>query len=279
MGFYELASKDQHKEFKKYAKFGEKIKVSAPLEVKGKLYKEVIFYKKFLAGISGEVAGSVFLDSDNKKVEDEDIVKDLVNLSYFAEVLCDDESKIALNRALKVEGDLRKDEQDLQDIKQAFLILYKEGIFKEGEGLELENIIKEFYKLRRENNELMKNLLDKSKEITARDGSINDKFVNSIYDEYMDVLVKNFMKIRHLLTGKHLYNALYDKLKKYKKKFKVKLRSDNMNLLNKLEYTMLYFIKILNTYEPVLYMNKSQYERHLKNIEKDNIGIRTKIIR
>lgn len=279
MGFYELASKDQHKEFKKYAKFGEKIKVSAPLEVKGKLYKEVIFYKKFLAGISGEVAGGVFLDSDNKKVEDEDIVKDLVNLSYFAEVLCDDESKIALNRALKVEGDLRKDEQDLQDIKQSFLILYKEGIFKEGEGLELENIIKEFYKLRRENNELMKNLLDKSKEITARDGGINDKFVNSIYDEYMEVLVKNFMKIRHLLTGKHLYNDLYDKLKKYKKKFKVKLRSDNMNLLNKLEYTMLYFIKILNTYEPVLYMNKSQYERHLKNVEKDNIGIRTKIIR
>lgn len=279
MGFYKLASKEEQKQLKKHSKFGEKIKVSSPIEVKGKLYREAIFYKRFLGNISGEISGSIFFDSNYNKVEDINTLRELVKLSYFAEVLCDDESTICLNRALKVEGDLRKDEQDFQDMKKAFIILNKESILKERETVELEKIIKEFYALRKETNESMRALLSTTSELLESKGKIDEAFVEEIYESYMSVLVNNFMKVRHLLTGKHLYNEIYDKLKKYKKKLKVKLKSDNMILLNKLEYTVLYYIKILNTYESVIYMNKSQYERHLKNIEKDNIEGRLQSLR
>lgn len=279
MGFYKLASKDEQKQLRKYSKLGEKIKVSSKLEVNGKLYREAIFYKRFLANISGQVAGSVFFDSEYNKVEDKNILRELVKLSYFAEVLCDDESTISLNRALKVEGDFKKDEQDFEDMKKAFVILNKEGILGERETIELEKIIKQFFSLRKDTNLSMKTLLETSTELLEKKAKIDGDFVEEVYESYMNVLINNFMKVRYLLTGKHFYNEIYDKLKKYKKKLKIKLRANNMLLLNKLEYTVLYYIKILNTYESVIYMNKSQYERHLKNIEKENIEGRLQYLR
>lgn len=279
MGFYQEVSKGLQKDLKQYIKFNEKARMSFPMEIKKTEYREIVFSKKFLSRLSGEVIGNLFLDKQYNPVTDKEILKRLARISYFGEILFDEESNISLHRAFKLEGDLKKEEEQYTAIKKGLSILQKEKVIKDDEKLRIQEIIDRFYSLRKKNNETMKSVVEKSKEITKNNEFLSERLIDELYYGYVQVLSENFDKIKFLKQGEDVFYDILDKLKKGKKKIKVRLSAENKNYLSKLEYSLNYYIKLLSTYESVMHMSRTQYEKELKNIEKKNINERFKTIR
>lgn len=280
MGFYREATKEEKGIVKEYTKFLEKVRISNFIQINNSKYREIIFNKKHLEHITGTITGTLYIDENNNVVKDRDLLRRLCRISYFSEIMFDDNSNLSLERLLKTDGELNKEKVDYEGIELALGILKENGAIKEEERTVLISIISSFYDTKKRDNDYIAQVVNHCETaINGNNNIVTEQMIDKIYMEYVKILLDNYTRVKELKVGESLFNVTLDKAKKFKRKVRIKWSNKNQDAFNRLEYGLYYYIKVINTYASINGMNKSQYERQIKNIEKDNIDVRIKTLR
>lgn len=280
MSFYSEATKEEKGIVKEYTKFLEKVRMSNFIKINECKYREVIFSKKHLEHITGTITGTLYIDENNNIVKDRELLRRLCRISYFSEIMFDDKSNLSLKRLLKTEGDLNKEKSDYEGIETALGILVESGMVKEEERKMLISIISSFYNVKKMDNDYIADVINHCDSIIKQNNNIvTEQMVDKIYIEYVKILLDNYTRVKELKKGEVVFNETLAKVKKFKRKVKVKWSSANQSAFNKFEYGLYYYIKVINTYASIIGLNKAQYEKQIKNIEKDNVDFRIKGLR
>ncbi|MCX7694349.1 MAG: hypothetical protein N2Z71_01345, partial [Caloramator sp.] len=177
----------------KYIKKHEVARVSMPIEYKGQLYREIQFNKVFLGSVRQTVNGYIYIIDNGEKIDDQKDIKELSYLAYQFEVLFDDIFSGGIPKAVTEEKQLKREEKDFEKMLVALDALKAEGLEK------TDNIREAFLKLtnlKRENNRVLKELIDKVNSMSNENLIFNKKILDEIMPYYRRALLKNFEKIK-----------------------------------------------------------------------------------
>lgn len=253
----------------KYIKKHEVARVSMPIEYKGQLYREIQFNKVFLGSVRQTVNGYIYVTDDGNKVDDQKDIKELSYLAYQFEVLFDDLFSGGIPKAVTEEKQLKREEKDFEKMLVALDALKAEGLEKN------DNIRETFLKLtnlKRENNRALKELIDKVNSMSNENLIFNKKILDEIMPYYRRALLKNFEKIKLINKTKDEIDDVKSALNKKRKSLRFRISgTELMNCLNRLDYGIDYFKRVLTVYEPVLDMNDKEYLEYLDSMDRKNV--------
>jgi hypothetical protein len=253
----------------KYIKKSEVARVSLPIEYKGQLYREIQFNKVFLGSVRQTVNGYIYVTEDGQKVEDERDIRELSYLAYQFEVLFDDVFSGGIPKAVIEEKQLKREEKDFEKMLVALDALKAEGLEKTEK---LRDAFLNLTALKRENNKALKELIDKVNSLSNENIVFSKKILDEIMPYYRRALLKNFEKIKLIAKTKDEIDDAKTALNKKRKSLRFRISgTELMDCLNRLDYGIDYFKKVLTVYEPVLYMSDKEYIKYLDSMDRKNV--------
>lgn len=280
MGFYREVTKKEAKPLKIYKRKFEKIRISGYMSVDGKKYREIIFNKKYLEKITGSITGSVFVDENNDIVVSKELLKKLCKISYMSEILFEDSSNLSIKRIVRSDGDVNREDRDKSSMNEALDLLVKGNAISDDMYTNLKITVNEFYDSKNKDNEFVIKTIDRASELVKKNNNVvYENIINSVLDDYINILLSNFIRVQKLSKQKEMLNLALTKCKAYEKKITTRFMSGRKLNFSKLNYNLYYYIKVINTYAKVINLSSSQYERKLQEIMKENINNRYDNIR
>ncbi|MBZ4664138.1 MAG: hypothetical protein JG776_1853 [Caloramator sp.] len=253
----------------KYIKKSEVARVSMPIEYKGQLYREIQFNKVFLGSVRQTVNGYIYVTEDGQKVEDERDIRELSYLAYQFEVLFDDVFSGGIPKAVIEEKQLKREEKDFEKMLVALDALKAEGLEKTEK---LRDAFLNLTALKRENNKVLKELIDKVNSLSNENIVFSKKILDEIMPYYRRALLKNFEKIKLIAKTKDEIDDVKAALNKKRKSLRFRISgTELMDCLNRLDYGIDYFKKVLTVYEPVLDMSDKEYIKYLDSMDRKNV--------
>ena len=276
MSFYEVPSNEVMASLKNVIKMGEKAKISKKVNVNDVFYREVILSKKSFPSLKKVDSGILYIDDNNRVVDDKKLINKLGRDFYFYSAFFDESSNKSLVNALQNEGDVKRDRKEYTEAIEAAEILIGEGI-KQAELIK--TIAEKVLILREKTNTILNDIMNQYAEFTRKKGYLNEEFLEEVNDKYKELMRVNFEKVLIINKGLNIYDDVQDAAYKKKKKLAVRFNSNVVMPINKLDYVISYFKKIIRTYQPVIHFNMMQYMKHHEKFEKNNIEERLSIIR
>lgn len=261
----------------KYKKSGEISSVSLPIEFEGRKYRAIVYRQTLLGKPKKDISGIVFVNENNEAEGNQRVVKELLGLLYYMELLLDDKSIEAFNKAIAPDMEIQKEKRNYGEIIDMFQELKDAGVTN------LENLRGLFIKLpqlKEENNLIIKKYIDAVNSIQTEDFVYNKEIQDKLMPLYRDVLLKNIQRVKYVNSGRYYYDDIKEKAGKLRGRYKWRLiNRGGIEPLNKLDQTISYFKRMLKVYEQILNLNDAQYLKYIKNTESQNIESRLELIR
>lgn len=277
MELYSTPSKEVIEAIKEKKKLGEKIEVSKEIEIGNGKYREIVFRKKGILNIGKNKSGIAYMDQDQILIDDERLIKRLAKSFHYYGVFFDDRYQSSLSRALQSDGDIKRDIKDHEDAMEGCEILAEEGV-KPAELVK--TICSKVRVLRRDTNVILKEILDEYKGYIKDNEIISETFLDEVNEKYIEVMSLNFEKVLVICKGINIFETVQDALFKKKKKMSVRIgQKDVIAYMNKLDFLINYYKKILRTYESVLNLNMKQYLKQLEKFDKAKIEKKISLVR
>ncbi|WDU82081.1 hypothetical protein [Caloramator sp. Dgby_cultured_2] len=110
----------------KYKKSKEDVKLSLPIEFEGELYRVLEFFKSSF--FEKSPTGILVLTNDGFKVSDKRVQREVVKLSYYLDILLDDDSIERLKKAITPEKEIKKETINYNDAIDVLTLLNSENI-------------------------------------------------------------------------------------------------------------------------------------------------------
>ena len=261
----------------RYIRKGEIGRVSYPIEFEGKKYREIVYNRVFLGTIRKGILGVVFITEDGKAVTDGRIIKELAALAYNMEVFFDETYAGSIPRAITPEKEIQKEERDFAQMKRGLEILKNENV----KGTDVvESILSKLPGLKRENNRVLKELVDRVKSFENDSVVFNKSIMDEIAIYYRRALLKNFQRVKLIAKGINYYDEIKREAARRKKKFKYRFMGrDVVEGLTKLEYGINYLKRVINVYSKVIDMSEEEYIRFLREMDRENINHKISMVR
>ncbi|CDF57709.1 hypothetical protein [Thermobrachium celere] len=254
----------------KYRNKNEVARVSLPIEYNGRLYREIQYNKVFLGSVRQTVTGYLYVTEEGEKVLDKKDIKELAYLAYQFEVLFDDVFKGGIPKAVIDEKQLKKEEKDFEKMLIALDALKAEGL-KDVD--KIEEAFSKLTALKRENNRALEELINKVNSLSKPDLIFSREVLNEIMPYYREALLKNFKKIKLINSTRNQLDDVKQALNKKRKalRFRILSGTELMDCLNRLEYGIDYFKKVLTVYSSVADMTEGEYIKYLDNMDRKNV--------
>lgn len=276
MEFYSVPSVDISKDIKIYKKFGEKVHISELVKCNSKRYREVVYSKKALNFLKEEVTGYLYVDEYGVPVANKQVIEKLNKVFFFYSSFYYSQGKKSFANALQNEGDVKGDEHTYDECKSALSILEKEG-FKESEIIN--RVFNNVLKFRKMSNDVLDEIIEEGQKRQNENGYLDEKFMDDVQAKYKEILRLNFEKVRTINTGRNFYDDLKKKAHKKKKSLGSRFNTNATMPLAKLDYILVYYKKVILTYDKILDMTTSQYMKYLNTVEKHNLEFRMELLR
>ncbi|MCM1992482.1 hypothetical protein [Oceanirhabdus seepicola] len=276
MSFYEVPSNEVMASLKNVIKMGEKAKISKEVNVGEIFYREVVLSKKSFPSLKKVDSGILYIDDNNKVVDDEKLIKKLGRDFYFYSAFFDESSNKSLVNALQNEGDVERDRKDYSEAIEAADILISEGM-KQAELIK--TITEKVLTLREKTNTILNDIMNQYDEFTKKQGTLNEEFLEEVNDKYKELMRVNFEKVLIINKGINIYDNVQDAAYKKKKRLKVRFNTSVVSPINKLDYVISYYKRIIKTYQSVINLNMMQYMKQHERFEKSNVDERLSLVR
>lgn len=253
-----------------YRNKNEVARVSLPIEYNGRLYREIQYNKVFLGSVRQTVTGYLYVTEEGEKVLDKKDIKELAYLAYQFEVLFDDVFKGGIPKAVIDEKQLKKEEKDFEKMLIALDALKAEGL-KDVD--KIEEAFSKLTVLKRENNRALEELINKVNSLSKPDLIFSREVLNEIMPYYREALLKNFKKIKLINSTRNQLDDVKQALNKKRKalRFRILSGTELMDCLNRLEYGIDYFKKVITVYSSVADMTEGEYIKYLDNMDRKNV--------
>lgn len=253
-----------------YRNKNEVARVSLPIEYNGRLYREIQYNKVFLGSVRQTVTGYLYVTEEGEKVLDKKDIKELAYLAYQFEVLFDDVFKGGIPKAVIDEKYLKKEEKDFEKMLIALDALKAEGL-KDVD--KIEEAFSKLTVLKRENNRALEELINKVNSLSKPDLIFSREVLNEIMPYYREALLKNFKKIKLINSTRNQLDDVKQALNKKRKalRFRILSGTELMDCLNRLEYGIDYFKKVITVYSSVADMTEGEYIKYLDNMDRKNV--------
>ncbi|WMJ81168.1 hypothetical protein RBU49_02645 [Clostridium sp. MB40-C1] len=275
MRVYSKGFKEAEDTINKYKNRGEETRVSIPIQYNGELYREIMFIKREQG--NRIAVGYLYIDDENKEVEDKSIARQLAKLGYYLNIFYNDESSLYIKRAMEGIQNIKN-----QKIEYSKLCFGLDKLKSEGEkGTDkTKEIIDEVIKLRIKNDDKISELLSLAENHINDNKFYGEDIFESLYSLYKEIMMLNFNRVKIIDSGKEYYDSIENKAKKRKGSLLTIFIGRNKCIpFIKLESLINNYKKILSTYEKILDMDESKYEKFLINVEKDNINLKMDVLR
>ncbi|MGL4730238.1 MAG: hypothetical protein ACRCW0_01465 [Clostridium sp.] len=264
MSLYEKPSKELLEKLTPYKKATEYIEVSRPINHYNKLYREVVFVKKYTKKFSIEPENYMYIDENDEVITDKILCERLAKIFYYMDIYMNEEKGSVL-AALQKEGEIQKDADDTEKVLEALKIIGK----KEPEGVgRVIDIIKKLPTLRIKTNEKLEALKKVLEEEKKNNQYFNERMIEVLHPYYRQVMEVNYEKMLLIGRGKDYYGSLKRKAEKTRRMQNLLLYTKNSECLLRLNYILGYYENLLKAYGNVLTMNYNQYIRTLDNAGK-----------
>lgn len=264
MSLYEKPSKELLEKLTPYKKATEYIEVSRPINHYNKLYREVVFVKKYTKKFSIEPENYMYIDENDEVITDKILCERLAKIFYYMDIYMNEEKGSVL-AALQKEGEIQKDADDTEKVLEALKIIGK----KEPESVgRVIDIIKKLPTLRIKTNEKLEALKKVLEEEKKNNQYFNERMIEVLHPYYRQVMEVNYEKMLLIGRGKDYYGSLKRKAEKTRRMQNLLLYTKNSECLLRLNYILGYYENLLKAYGNVLTMNYNQYIRTLDNAGK-----------
>lgn len=276
MELYRTLTKEEAAIINKYVKTFEEVKISEAAMYAGKLYREVIFKKKF-----GKAVSYMYLDGYNNIVQDKITVLRLGRIFFFMDCYLNSEPG-SIIYALQSKEDVVKDKDDFKLAKEALDLVGKHP---------------EKYKITAHDiNEVKKNLtkvidmrLETNKKLEAFKSSVdremdnneyfNEEIIEKCMPQYKDVMLLNYEKVKLIASKNNCYGALKGAAEKLRRSYNLRMVTGHTEQLSKLQYTMGYFQNLITSYGSIPNMSSNQYLKSIENAGKVNAEFKIENLR
>ncbi|MBL4938152.1 hypothetical protein JK636_20775 [Clostridium sp. YIM B02515] len=275
MEAYFKPSKEMLSLINPHMKKGEKCKVSNLIELNGKLYREVIIYKRSLTAFRDEPKGYLYIDLDNKIVLSKNVQRELAKLAYFYETFYSSEKGSGILAAFQNEDSLEGDKAVFNEAAKGFDYLHSQEVTN---ALRIKHVINIIPELREKSNIEINKLSKSASEALENNTPFNQEVLDSLYPVYERILELNFEKIKLIASVQDCCDEVKDAAEKIKKKFKVRFDQKIVVPLVRAADQVSYFRRIIRTYKSVLNFSNSQYLRFLEDINKQKVEQRFNMI-
>lgn len=261
----------------KYKKSGEKIRITLPIEFEGKKYREIAYNKTLFGKTKRNIEGLIFVTEDGEYISDERLKRELSALGYHLEVMLDDKSLNELKNAVINDLDIEKQIIDYEHVIKAIERMNNSNI------LGIDTVISILNKLpnhKRENNKAIEAYIKQVELIRPEEFVFNTSIYNELYSYYREILIKNFQRVRLVVSGKRFYDDIKREGQKRKRSLSARFNTHDVYMgLTKLPVELDHLKSIVTVYESVSDMKQEEYLKYLKSVEKTNINGRLQLVR
>ncbi|ERI90787.1 hypothetical protein HMPREF1982_03825 [Clostridiales bacterium oral taxon 876 str. F0540] len=275
MEAYFQPSKEMFSIIAPYLKKGEKCKISNLIELNGKLYREVVIYKRSMAAFRDEPKGYMYIDAENKVVSSKNIQTELAKLAYFYETFYSSEKGSGILAAFQDEDNFEGDRAVFREAAEGLDYLNKQEIEN---ALKIKQVINIIPKLREKSNIEMSKLSNFAAEDLQNNVPFSQETVDKLYPVYERILELNFEKVKLIASVQDYCDEVKDAADKTRKKFKVRFDQKIVVPLVRASDQISYFRRIIRTYKSVLNFSNTQYLRFLNDVNKKKIDQRIDMI-
>lgn len=262
----------------KYKQSREIPRISIPLEHNNRSYKELVYSGTTLFGTPKKnIKGIVFIDENDNPVTDKKIQKELTTLFYNLELLFDDHYINNLSKAIVPENALEEGKMQAEFLEENLILLNADSV----EGVDIvKNIIVQLPNLKRDNNIVIENFINKVKEYGGIGVLLNDKTINEVKSLYNETLMKNFEKIKLIGSGRNYYGDIKRNMRKlFKRTLTGSMGNKTQGSSGKIDYELSHLMQVVNVYENIIGMTNGQYIKYLNEIEKQRINEKNQKLR
>jgi hypothetical protein len=276
MSMYSIASEEILEHIKKYTRKGEIAKISDAFEYNNVLYREITFSRKLFKNFRKEDLGYIYINEKNEIIAEKSLQERLAKLAYFSEIFYNTKSRTCIVNAFQDEALIEKDRKDYKLVTEGLDFLTKEGIV---DSEQVKQIIIKLPDIRKNNNKVLKELMEKAKELKEEKKYFNAYMLEELLPTYREALSINLQKIKLIDSGRDCYVNIKKTAEKKRKQMSIRFNRKLTEPLMKISYMMGYFIKLVDTCETISKMSDTQYFKYLSNVEKENVDFRVKLNR
>jgi hypothetical protein len=261
---------------KPYIKKGETCKVSGEIELNGKLYKEIIFYKRNLKSFKNEQQGYIYITHDNSVVSSKNIQNELAKLANYYEVFFSGDKGTGILAALQAEGVMETERSHKEDVVRGLGFLAEEGV---SDAARIKEVFNSLPDLRVKSNVRINELSERIQQAKEGNQIFNQGLLEILYPAYEDILKLNFEKVKLIGTLADCCDYVKSQAEKKRKTWNIRFKSKLVGPLLRVSDEISYFRRVIRTYEKVLNMNTPQYIKFLNNLNKEKIENRANMVR
>jgi len=212
----------------------------------------------------------------NEIINEKSLQERLAKLAYFSEIFYNTESRVCIVNAFQNDGAIEKDKKDYKLVTEGLDFLSKEDIV---DAEQVKQIVIKLPSIRKKNNEVLKDFMDKSEEYKSEKNYFNAKMLEELLPTYREALSINLKKIKLIDSARGCYSNIKRTVEKKRKQMSIRFNRKLTEPLMKISYMMGYFIKLVDTCEIISKMSDTEYFKYLGTIEKENINYRVKLNR
>lgn len=272
MGIYKEPNSEEIKVVKKYSKAFENIKVSDPVLFAGNTYKEVTFEKKGVAKVLRKEKGYIYIDSNNKVIEDEKIIMRLGRIFFFMDAFLNDD-KDSIISALQNDEEVEKNKVDFELMMKGFDIIEernKKYDIEHKEVIKVKDILNKLIVLRANTNVKLEAFLKVVEAEMTKRTHFDETIIEACMPAYKEVMNCNYEKVKLISRGASSYNYLKKAAEKVRKQYSIRFNATYTDPLLKVNYMMGYFESLIRAYEAIINMSYGQYMKSIENSGKVN---------
>jgi hypothetical protein len=253
-------------------------RISLPVEVKGRKYRELVFFAGSIIGRpKKEVKGLIYLDENDGVVTDKRLQSELSTTFAVIEELLDEGFIEKLSRTIKSEKNLAVEEAQSKFFEANLKHLSTRSIY--GADIVLE-IAKKLPELKKNNDAAVVNFINKAKEFENAEVIASTKVLMELKPLYTETLMKNYEKVKLIGTGRSYYEVVKKGAAKvFRSKIKGAFGSKIEGSAVTLDYELNHLMRIVKTYNLILDMSASEYLKYLRDMEKSQINEKNEKLR
>lgn len=268
MGIYRVPTVEEMVVIKKYNKLFEDIKVSELVELGGKQYKEVIFKKKVI----GNSEEYLYLDKDNRVVEEEHIIARLGRITFFMDAYLNDEPG-SIIKALQGDEEIAKNKVDYELVEDGLKLISSRGSkynLSTGEFEKVQAILIKLMELRGKTNEKLKVFLEVVEKEMQGKKYFDEQVIENCLPFYKEVMACNYEKVQLIAKGTFIYGKIREASEKLRRSYNLRFITVHTEALMKVSYMMGYFENLIKAYDSLIQMSYNDYAKNIINSGKRN---------
>lgn len=261
---------------KPYMKKGESYIVSSFIELNGKKYREVGFFKRGFKALGRDICGYLYINNDWTLVTSKNIQRELAKLGLFNDIFFSSERNLSILAGLKTEKDLKRDLSEVEEVLKGLDFLYGQHIES---ALKVKNVTRKLTELRQKTNNEINRLSSLVNEVEENGQAFSQELLENLYPFYEQILKLNFEKVKLIDSLEDCLDEIKTQAKKIRKKLKYRMNQNVVRPLLRVEDEVSYYIRIIRTYAKVLNMTTFQYLKFLSDMNKEKAEARVNLIR